>query len=266
MAALLYSALIGCSADASALPSASIVSTVGNQVVLPCSWKPPLGEVAPPDCHIVWSTLVDTVFERRGVVRWEADEFQGRLEVPEERLRSGNCSLIIRDVQIADTGSYESFMVVNGARSKKTRVSLQTVKLSVYDHKTYQSHHPGEDFVLQLYTQHSMSVVFQGRDSSVWTDVWLREEGNSERVVKHPLLQQLTMRKVQHTDEGVYKVLDENGLAVSTVQLTVEENPAPSRQFRTQENIPTDVAASSSGSALLILPLLVCSLQIVRLV
>lgn len=116
--------------DSSALPS--IVSMAGDQVVLPCSWKTHLGELAAPDCHIVWSTLADAVFEQRGEDRWEADEFRGRLEVPEERLRSGNCSLTIRDVQIADTGRYQSFMVVNDARSKKTRVSLQSVKLSVY--------------------------------------------------------------------------------------------------------------------------------------
>lgn len=105
---------------------------VGNQAVLPCSWKSRLGEVARSACHIRWVTPVDTVFELRGKQKWEAEEFEGRVEVPEERLESGDCSLVINDVQIGDTGRYESFMVVDGVRSTKTKVFIQGVKLSVF--------------------------------------------------------------------------------------------------------------------------------------
>lgn len=60
------------------------------------------------------------------------------------------------------------------------------------------------------------------RNSSEWLDVWMKGDANSERLEKHPLREQLTIKKLKSSDEGTYKVLDENGLAVSTVQLSVE--------------------------------------------
>lgn len=60
------------------------------------------------------------------------------------------------------------------------------------------------------------------RNSSQWSDVWVRGDDDSERLEKHPVREQLKMRKVTRSDEGMYKVLDDHGLAVSTVQLAVE--------------------------------------------
>lgn len=108
-----------------------ITSKVGNQVVLPCSWKPRLGDMTLSVCHVQWTNPIDTVFEQQGELTWQAEGFEGRVEVPEEKLGSGDCSLIIRDVQIGDTGSYDSFMLVDRARSKKSRVFIQSVRLSV---------------------------------------------------------------------------------------------------------------------------------------
>lgn len=101
-------------------------------MVLPCTWKSHLGEVSPSTCHIQWKSPVDMVFEQKGVQKWQADDFEGRLEVPQDRLGSGDCSLIISDVQIQDAGQYDSFMVVDGARSTKSRVFIQSVQLSVF--------------------------------------------------------------------------------------------------------------------------------------
>ncbi|XP_044028512.1 galectin 17 [Siniperca chuatsi] len=264
----LHCVLVGSLVDSSSLSSAShfqsVSSSVGNQAVLPCSWKPRLGDVAPSACHIQWTTPADTVFELRGEQKWQAEEFEGRAEVPEDRLGSGDCSLIISDVQIGDSGRYESFMVVDGVRSKKTRVFIQSVKLSVFDHKSLQSHSPGEDLVLDLHTRHSVRVVFQGRNSSEWSNLWMRGDEDSERLEKHPLREQLTIRKLKSSDEGTYKVLDEQGLAVSTVQLSVEERSTALHQI--QENqVPADDAAKSSCSALLTLSVLVTSFQILHL-
>uniref|UniRef100_A0A671TIU6 Uncharacterized LOC115577316 n=1 Tax=Sparus aurata TaxID=8175 RepID=A0A671TIU6_SPAAU len=199
--------LLGGSVDSSSSVTQlqSVITRVGNEAVLPCSWKSRLPEVDLPTCHIQWATPVDTVFELRGEQKWEAEEFKGRVEVPEERLGSGDCSLIIRDVQIGDTGRYESFMVVDGARSKKTRVFIQGIKLSVFDHKSLQSRAPGEDLVLDLYTRHSFRVVFQDRNSSQWSDLWMRGDEDSERLEKNPHREQLTMRKLTSSDEGTYK-------------------------------------------------------------
>ncbi|XP_037831637.1 galectin 17 isoform X2 [Kryptolebias marmoratus] len=245
---LLQCFLAGCLVDDSALPSGalplSIMSTVGSQAVLPCSWKSSQAGAGPSDCHVQWVSTPVTVFERHGEDRWQAEEYRGRLEVPQEKLGSGDCSLIINDVQIEDTGRYESFVVVDDARSKKVRVPVQSVKLIVTDNKSWDSRHPGEDFVLELRTRRSFTVVFQRRNSSEWLDLWERGDKNSERLEKHPLLEQLTVKKLMSSDEGTYKVLDENGYAVSTVQLSV-----------------TDDAAKSSCSALLIICVCVLSFQ-----
>ncbi|XP_013879377.1 galectin 17 [Austrofundulus limnaeus] len=261
--------LIGGLVDSSALPSGvrpiSVTSKAGSRVVLPCSWKPHRAEVSPSACHVQWVSPPFTVFEQRSEDKWQAKEFDGRLEVPEETLGSGNCSLIIKDVQIRDTGSYESFMVVDGARSGKTRVLLQSVRLSVTDNKSWVSHPPGQDLVLDLHTSHSFTVVFQSRNSSAWLDVWSRGGKNSERVEKHPLHEQLTIKTLKSSDEGTYKVLDENGYAVSTVQLSVTENSPTLRAHQKQENLPKGDAAKSSCSVLLIVSLFVWSLQTLHL-
>ncbi|XP_031158118.1 galectin 17 isoform X1 [Sander lucioperca] len=263
--------LIGSLVDSSSLSSIpdslTVTSLVGNQAVLPCSWKQRLGAQAPPaSCHIQWATPDDTVFEQRGEQKWQAEEFEGRVEVSEEKLGSGDCSLIISDVQIGDTGRYESFMVVDGRRNVKTRVFIQSVKLSVFDHKSLQSRGPGEDLVLDLYTRHSVRVVFQGRNSSEWLDLWMRGDKESPRLEKHPFNEQLTIKQLASSDEGTYKVLDANGLAVSTVQLSVNEKYTARKFYQTQENqVPTDDASKSSCSALLILSVLVTGFQILHL-
>lgn len=110
----------------------SISSKVGHRTVLPCDWRPHL-QVAPPSYHVQWLNQVDTVLEQWGHSRYQAPEFQQRLEVQEEeKLEAGDCSLIINDVQMGDAGHYESFMVVDRAPSEKTRVFLHSVRLLVF--------------------------------------------------------------------------------------------------------------------------------------
>ncbi|XP_032375756.1 galectin 17 [Etheostoma spectabile] len=265
----LHCFLIGSVVDSSSLPPApdslSVSSLVGHRAVLPCSWKRRLGErAAPPPCHVQWATPADTVFEQRGARRWQAEEFRGRVEVPEENLGSGDCSLIISDVQIGDTGRYESFMVVDGHGDVKTRVFIQSVKLSVFDHKSLQSRGPGEDLVLDLYTRHSVRVVFQGRNGSEWEDLWMRGDADSPRLQKHPLGEQLTITRLTSADQGTYKVLDADGLAVSTVQLSVNGKHTARKSYQSQEN-QAAADARSSCSALLVSSLLLTGFQILLL-
>lgn len=70
------------------------------------------------------------------------------------------------------------------------------------------------------------------RNSSQWVNLWVRgsewKEPEEElqqqqnRVVKDPLKEQLTIRTVTEDDEGTYKVLDLMGLAISTMQLSIQ--------------------------------------------
>ncbi|KAF7210767.1 galectin 17 [Nothobranchius furzeri] len=258
--------LTGSLVDSSTLPAGArpqyIFAMVGNEAKLPCSWKSHQDAATPSPCHIQWVSPPHTVFEQDGEDKWQAEEFEGRLEVPQEKLGLGDCSLIIKDVQIVDTGKYESFMIVEGARSKMTRVFIQSVKLRVNDHKTEHSHRPGEDFVLTLYTPRSSTVVFQGRNSSEWLDLWTRGGKSIERMEKDPHHEQLTLKNVKISDEGTYKVLDDNGLSVSTMQLSIEENPPMFRARLNLQNAPSDAADRSSCSALLIFSILATSFQI----
>lgn len=104
------------------------------------------------------------------------------------------------------------------------------------------------------------------RNSSQWSDVWVRGDDNSsERLEKHPVREQLKMRKVTRSDEGMYKVLDDHGLAVSTVQLAVEgerlqihsftpaglrERPVTLSQLQNADTNSFYQLFSSTGSAL----------------
>ncbi|XP_034016262.1 uncharacterized protein lgals17 [Thalassophryne amazonica] len=220
--------LITCLVESSSLPSMSnpvaVTSRVGQQVALPCSWKPRLGTVAPPICHVQWSTHTEIIYEQKGSQKWQAAEFKDRTEISAERILIGDCSLTINDLQITDRGMYDSFMVINKTKSRKTRVFLQSIELSVLEHKSWKSHGLGEDMVLDLYTGHACKVIFQGRNSTEWSVLWMREDGNNQRLEKHPGEEQITLKKITSSDEGTFKVLDNHGLVVSTMQLSVNES------------------------------------------
>ncbi|XP_029369673.1 uncharacterized protein LOC115050766 [Echeneis naucrates] len=250
--------------ESSSLGSASpllISSTVGNQAVLPCSWRKRL-ESMTSTCYVQWARVTGTVFERRGSDKWEADAFENRLEVPEETLRSGNCSLIIKDVQIGDTGTYESFMVVK-LTDQQTKVFIQGIKLLVFDHKSRQTLAPGEDLLLELHTSHSLAVSFQHRDKSESSDLWVKgQQNNSPRLVYDPLKNQLTLKNLSYSDEGTYKVLDKQGLAISTMKLTIEERTKALKvQQPVEKDAASDAADRSSRSALLSASLLLVSFR-----
>ncbi|XP_068431816.1 galectin 17 [Clinocottus analis] len=238
----------------------SVTCQVGGRAVLPCSWKRRPGEEAAAR-HVQWATPDDPVFELRGERRWTAESLRGRADVPRAELGGGDCSLVISDAQIGDSGRYLGFMLLDG-RGAKTRLFLQRVRLSVLDHKSLQARGAGEDLELELYTRHSERLVFQDRNSSRWAELWAREDGDSERLVKHPLDERLTMKKLSSADEGTYKVLDEHGLAVSTVQLSVEGSSTALRaQQLLEERAPAGDGATSSCSPLLVFALLATSLQ-----
>ncbi|XP_034150636.1 uncharacterized protein lgals17 isoform X3 [Esox lucius] len=78
----------------SSIPSkpVSISYPVGSQAILPCNWMPQLYNV--PIHHIQWQTPDDTVFEQKGEQRWQAPEFKGRVEVPEEKLQEDHKSKV----------------------------------------------------------------------------------------------------------------------------------------------------------------------------
>lgn len=79
-----------------------------------------------------------------------------------------------------------------------------------------------------------MFLTVHHRNSSQWIILWMREGGGEQdqvqqqqRVVKDPFEEQLTIKGVMGEDEGTYKVLDRQGLAISTVILSVQGENLP---------------------------------------
>ncbi|KAJ8000123.1 hypothetical protein DPEC_G00201580 [Dallia pectoralis] len=215
-----FHAMLIISSVASSLASSpvSISFSVGSQAVLPCKWLSQHGDV--PIHHIQWQTPDETVFEQKGELRWQATEFNGRVEVPKEKLQEGDCSLIVHDVQLGDVGLYESFVVVDRA-GVKMRVFVQSVLLSVYDHKSKMSLGVGEDMSLKLYTANAMRVMFRKKSDTERTLLW--ERGDKVNEGLEEARGALVIRGLTMDHAGTYKVLDSHGRLVSTVHLKVEE-------------------------------------------
>jgi len=102
------------------------VCAVGGQTLLPCSWA----ELA-ATAHVEWaSRTAETVYEKWGERTWVAAEYRGRVDIPEEQLAAGNCSLALRDVQNMDAGVYDSYGI-RGQGRVVSRVFVHSVRLRV---------------------------------------------------------------------------------------------------------------------------------------
>lgn len=82
----------------------------------------------------------------------------------------------------------------------------------------------GKELVLELLTPQARQVVFQRRRLSE-TVLWSKDE--ESQMTPNPRVEHdrrrvvLILRDVGWEDEGTYRVLDEHGLALSTVMVTV---------------------------------------------
>lgn len=242
--------------DTSSLPSApaEVVSCrVGTSTLLPCSWKSRFRSSSLPAPHVQWSMeSFGPVLEQKGSRKWTSPDLSDRVEVKESELWSGDCSLVIKDVQVTDGGQYDGYMILDQEGSKtKAGVLLSSVKLLVFDHSSVLSKSPGEDLVLDLHTPHSMSLVFQASNSSEWVRLWQRDVPGSTRLQKDPLRQQLTLKSLTRSDEGIYKVLDENGLTVSSTRLSVvDKHESTSQRFEPRIILRGDAVRHTSIFAL----------------
>ncbi|KAF5900496.1 uncharacterized protein DAT39_009782, partial [Clarias magur] len=115
----------------------SVTAAVGSTVVLPCEWRDQ--SVQTP--HVEWYTGSYTVFERKGKDLLQAEGYEGRVDVPEDELNKGNCSLVLKNVRVTDEAEYRSSMLLE---NPKKSVLVQEVQLSVYN-KTEESPHKTPD-------------------------------------------------------------------------------------------------------------------------
>ncbi|KAL6473483.1 hypothetical protein MHYP_G00170440 [Metynnis hypsauchen] len=89
--------------------SLSVSARVGSSTVLPCDWRSTsCKSSSQQESFIRWKNLSDDVFVRDGTQTHQGNRHEGRVDVPEDELRNGNCSLVLKDVRKSDEGNYNS--------------------------------------------------------------------------------------------------------------------------------------------------------------
>ncbi|KAK3558744.1 hypothetical protein QTP86_028028 [Hemibagrus guttatus] len=101
-----------------------ISARVGSTAVLPCEWR----DLSIQTPHVQWVIDSEIVFERKGKELFPGEGYEGRVDVPEDELLKGNCSLVLKNVTVTDAGIYRSFMLVKDTQEP---VLVQKIKLSV---------------------------------------------------------------------------------------------------------------------------------------
>ncbi|CAL8299791.1 unnamed protein product [Lota lota] len=223
-----------------------VVCDVGGRALLPCSWKE-------SPAHVEWVSRApyETVYEKWGARTWSSPGYGGRLAITEEQLATGNCTLELRDAQLLDGGEYDSYGI-RGEGRVVSRVLVHSVRLTVRDHKLTRSVRAGEGLVLDLYTPHAERVVFQERNGSEWALLWLRGQ-DSPRLRMSQGREEVVLTGTTLEDQGLYKVLDQHGLAVSTLLVSVHESPSVSEPG---QDYKEHMSPAESTGEFLTLPLL----------
>ncbi|KAI5618749.1 hypothetical protein C0J50_21672 [Silurus asotus] len=102
----------------------SVSAQVGSTAVLPCDWR----HLSIQTPHVEWSIGDEIVFERLGKDSSQGEGYEGRVDVPEEELFKGNCSLVLKNVSVTDETLYSSYILMTDT---KKPVLVQNIKLSV---------------------------------------------------------------------------------------------------------------------------------------
>ncbi|KAI5619923.1 hypothetical protein C0J50_20517 [Silurus asotus] len=112
----------------SADPPITVEAHVGSTALLPCHL-----ENFTQTPHIQWRADNKIVFERNIDRTHDGKGYEGRVDVPEDELRKGNCSLVLKDVRITDHTSYKSFVLehVEATKTNKTQ-EINRVQLNVF--------------------------------------------------------------------------------------------------------------------------------------
>ncbi|KAL7868516.1 hypothetical protein SRHO_G00099000 [Serrasalmus rhombeus] len=128
--------LASCAGSLSAQSRIFISVRMGSSAVLPCHWRNITStQSATHSPHVEWRTFAETVFERRGEELYQGEGYKDRVDVPEDNLLKGDCSLELKNVRPEDEGVYESFLLVRRTKRslRSKRVFLQSVQLSIDD-------------------------------------------------------------------------------------------------------------------------------------
>ncbi|KAM9496891.1 matrix remodeling-associated protein 8-like [Clarias gariepinus] len=103
----------------------NISATVGSTVILPCDYR----NLSIQTLHVRWYIGLQVVFERQGKESYQGEGYEGRVDVPEDELLKGTCSLVLNNVRVSDGAEYRSSMIV---KHTKKPILVQKVQLLVY--------------------------------------------------------------------------------------------------------------------------------------
>ncbi|XP_026989124.2 uncharacterized protein LOC113634396 [Tachysurus fulvidraco] len=115
-----------------------ISAPVGSTVVLPCDWS----HLSIKTPYVQWFIDTETVFERKGKDPYQGEGYEGRVDIPEDELLKGNCSLVMKNISVNDTGIYISAMLITDTQES---VLVQKVKLSVVEGSVNETRSSSED-------------------------------------------------------------------------------------------------------------------------
>ncbi|XP_047675972.1 programmed cell death 1 ligand 1-like isoform X2 [Tachysurus fulvidraco] len=106
----------------------NISAREGFTVVLPCKFK----VMSLQRLYVGWRTDQKVVFMRLDNDSYQGEGYEGRVDVPEDELRKGNCSLVMKNISVTDAGIYRSYL----------KRFTQSVELSVDGDAGVNSPHP----------------------------------------------------------------------------------------------------------------------------
>ncbi|XP_060743301.1 uncharacterized protein LOC132857346 [Tachysurus vachellii] len=136
MSLLYISILWVCACVDSAESLVTLSAPVGSTVILPCK----LTEDFKLTSVIKWQFNSDIVFERSSNGTYSGSGYEGRVDVPEDELRKGNCSLVLKNVRFTDDKIFT--MVHTDSAVVKQTIS---VTLSVYEDSVNERRSLSED-------------------------------------------------------------------------------------------------------------------------
>ncbi|MCI4381438.1 hypothetical protein PGIGA_G00251610 [Pangasianodon gigas] len=111
-----------------------VISTqIGFTAVLPCQFNNE--QIRTP--HVQWCTDAEIVFEGWNGKSYVGEGYEGHVDVPEDELLKGNCSLTFKNVRKSDAGIYRSYLLLRHAKTsvfKEWRL-IGSVEVSVDEPK-----------------------------------------------------------------------------------------------------------------------------------
>ncbi|XP_066579751.1 uncharacterized protein LOC136771378 [Amia ocellicauda] len=245
---LLFALLVHFLTDVSSA-SVPVSVSVGHSASLPCDGAVAAG-IPEEKLYIQWSTKGQLVYESHNASVSLGEGFEGRVEVPREKVRGGDFSLTIRGTLLSDEGLYECFYEGGDARL----IFLTRVDLTFTAHSDSLTLRSGANLTLPLYTAEPVEVLFSSQGSNSSVSVCAVERGavsHPDTGYEHRVSVQsgcLTLCSLTATDQGNYTVRDcSTGRTVSSFSVSVSASVA---------DPPQDSTAAIAVSVSLVLAIL----------